>query len=121
MLAEAPELAPESRPASDAEPCLHGLVLLSVLHCRPDEEGADRRGFGDRLCTGGRLVCVLEIAVLGLLRGFELGRLRRRDLRMEEGEDDLFADALTELLEHEVPFVAVLHERVLLRERAQVD
>ena len=40
---------------------------------------------------------------------------------MEQREDDLLADRLAELLEHDVPLAAVLDERVLLRECAQVD
>ncbi len=37
---------------------------------------------------------------------------------VEEREDDLLADRLAELLEHDVPLAAVLDEWVLLRERA---
>ena len=39
---------------------------------------------------------------------------------MEERADDLLADLQRELLEHPVALTAVLDERVLLRERAQV-
>ena len=40
---------------------------------------------------------------------------------MEEREDDLLADRLAELLEHHVALAAVLDERILLGERAEVD
>jgi len=34
------ELAPESRPAADPEPSLHGAILLAVT-CRPGEDTED--------------------------------------------------------------------------------
>ncbi len=62
---------------------------------------------------------VLEIAVVGLHR-LEPGILDlHRDV--EEREDDLLTDRLGELLEEDVALAAVLDERVLLGERAQVD
>src|SRR6266545_2941079 len=45
---------------------------------------------------------VREIAVLRELPLFELRSLGRRDLRVEEREDDLLADLLPELLQHGV-------------------
>ena len=62
---------------------------------------------------------VLETAVA---RGSGLERrLLDRDGDVEEREHDLLADRVAELLEENVPLAAVLDERVLLRERAQVD
>ena len=40
---------------------------------------------------------------------------------MEEREDDFLANRLTELLEQDVTLAAILDERILLCERAQVD
>ena len=37
-------LAPEPRPATDAEPRLQRLVLLPVLDRRPDEQANDKNG-----------------------------------------------------------------------------
>src|SRR4051794_27869974 len=89
-----------------------------------DCRGARGRGHArrrNRVRTCGRLVRVRQVPVLRPLRLLELGCLGGSDLRVEEREDDLLADLLAELLEHHVPFGAVLDERVLLRERAQVD
>src|SRR5918995_462700 len=105
---------------------LHDLLGVDLL-CRSGDgaRGRHRRttdsGSRDRARARCGLVLVREpIAVLltGLLE--QLGVLRRQ-LRVEEGSDDLLADLKAELLEHAVPLAAVLDERVLLRERAQVN
>jgi len=41
-------LAPEPRPATDAEPRLQSLVLLPVLQRRPDEQATDEKGGAGR-------------------------------------------------------------------------
>ena len=43
-----------------------------------------------------------------------------RELGVEEREDDLLADRAAELLEHLVPFLRVLDERILLGHGPQV-
>src|SRR5918995_295066 len=105
---------------------LHDLLGVDLL-CRSGDgaRGRHRRttdsGSRDRARARCGLVLVREpIAVLltGLLE--QLGVLRRQ-LRVEERADDLLADLEAELLEHAVPLAAVLDERVLLRERAQVN
>ena len=40
---------------------------------------------------------------------------------MEQREDDLLADRLAQLLEEHVALAPILDERILLRERAQMD
>ena len=56
---------------------------------------------------------------MGLHR-LESGRLHL-DRDVEEREDDLLPNRLPELLEEGVPLAAILDERVLLRERAEMN
>ena len=75
----------------------------------------------DRVGAGERLVLVAEApfrAVVGLL---ELLALLGGHLGMEEKRHDLFVDRSDQVLEHDRALVAVLDERVLLREPAQAD
>src|SRR5206468_12657126 len=95
-------------------------ALLGHRHHRRYRGVPPGAGCGHRLGTGERLVLVGEAAVpdgLGLLVGLELLRVFRRELGVEEREDDLLADLPAELLEHLVAFAAVLDERILLRHR----
>src|SRR5437764_12563908 len=73
-----------------------------------------RRRNGVRACR--RLVRVRKVPVLRALRLLELGCLGGRDLGVVEREDDLLADLLAELLEHQVSLGAVLDARILLTE-----
>src|SRR5262245_29427296 len=75
----------------------------------------------NRIRPGERLVLVREATAVDLVRPDELLGLARLDLRVEEEHQDLLADEPAELFEHRVPLAAVLDERILLRERAQVD
>jgi hypothetical protein len=43
-----PPSAAEPRPASDAEPPLHCLVLLPILHRSPDKERADENDWNEQ-------------------------------------------------------------------------
>src|SRR5829696_4335643 len=103
---------------------LHDLLRVHGLRrrqgaCRRNRTASDRRT-GDRARAGSGLVLVGEAAAVLLAGLFEQLRVLRRELRVEERADDLFADLQPELLEHLVAFTAVLDERVLLRERAEV-
>src|SRR6188472_4626370 len=104
-------------------------VLVDDRLRRPHGGRLRRRRERRREATacGGDRVRALQLLVL-------VGeRLRRGDglelllsllalhLDVEQRQRNLLADHATELLEHHVPFAAVLDERILLRHRAQVD
>ena len=81
--------------------------------------GRSPTGGGDGIRAGGGLVLVREH--LRRLDGRErLLGLVLLHLDVEERRDDLLADDLAELLEHDVALAAVLDERILLGHRPQV-
>src|SRR5687767_1318642 len=105
---------------------LHDLLRVHGLsRSRDGAGGRDRpatdRSSRDRARARRGLVLVREPAAVLLAGLLQHLRVLRRELRVEERADDLLADLEAELLEHPVAFAAVLDERVLLRERAEVD
>ena len=107
-------LRPRSRCSLTACGCIASGEVGAEASC-----GRCAPGGGDRICAGGGLVLVVELAS-GRLDGFERRRLEL-DGDMEQREDDLLADRLAELLEEHVALAPILDERILLRERAQMD
>src|SRR6266545_11277 len=122
--------APAGIVAADVVPVglddLLGRRRAPAGHARGRDRAAARSRARRRDCLSPRerLVLVLEVAV-GTVRRPRLGErllgLGGLELRVEQREHDLPADLRAELLEHDVALVAILHERVLLRHRAQVD
>src|SRR5688572_11295480 len=105
---------------------LHDLLRVHGLSRSRDGAGGRGRPAADsssrdRARARRGLVLVREPAAVLLAGLLQHLRVLRRKLRVEERADDLFADLEAELLEHPVAFAAVLDERVLLRERAEVD
>src|SRR6266511_2439236 len=111
-------------PSDNRRPPIYRSAGLG--HARGRDRAAARARSRRRDCLSPRerLVLVLEVAV-GTVRRPRLGErllgLGGLELRVEQREHDLPADLRAELLEHDVALVAILHERVLLRHRAQVD
>ena len=87
--------------------------------------GAGRKGCEPAARRGDRVRALQLLVLVG-------ERLRRGDglelllglvplhLDVEQRQHDLLADHAAELLEHRVPFAAVLDERILLRHRAEM-
>src|SRR6266511_1587011 len=111
-------------PSDNRRPPIYRSAGLGHARGRDRAAARSRARRRDCLSPRERLVLVLEVAV-GTVRRPRLGErllgLGGLELRVEQREHDLPADLRAELLEHDVALVAILHERVLLRHRAQVD
>src|SRR5262245_46878616 len=106
------------------------LVLVDGLRLDVEWRRRPRRHRGRRARPGRRdhvgpcrgVVLVVELAAArlhGLERRLRLLLDLQRDV--EQAEDDVVPDRAAELLEEDVTLAAVLDERILLRERTQVD
>ena len=73
-----PPSAAEPRPASDAEPPLHCLVLLPILHRTPDKERADENEWNEQQHEHDHYDGGVHTVILPSAGAFTLGQRKRK-------------------------------------------
>jgi hypothetical protein len=74
----------QPRPASDAEPPLHLLVLLPILHRTPDKQRAGENEWHEQEHEHDNYECGVDYAILPSAGAFTLGRRKRSAARRLE-------------------------------------